>query len=530
MSMLLATRSISPAQAHRLPIVLVARAVIFVLCFTLTIVIPGQRIHTLSIGALFIVAVLASLPYPQSLLTSAIPFLEGLAATVIIVYSSPLSDILLPYLLVPALAIGISRGFGGVTVSVVICGGSLWLSTQPDLSSDAGLSQVSLVAQWLVVSLAVGLIASWAKRILVTSNDPDQAAYESAYRLLDQLRQVSRQLSVGLDARTLTESLLDDLLATMSATRGATYIPGDNTDFRALSARGVSPEQWVPLRSGDSIWAQAWSDGHIHANAHGLSVIEQDVFGAVIPLRVGERTIALIGLERANEPFTDEELAVARVSSGTYAVRLDAALLFSDIRLSATTEERRRLARDIHDGVAQELASLGYAIDDLGATQADPATSAGLSNLRREVTRIISELRLSIFDLRSDISVGMSLNVALSEYVRSLAIGPHIQVHLFLQEAPERLSIDVEAELLRIVQEALANARKHAHAENIWISSRIQPPLFEIKVEDDGRGLGQGRDDSYGLKIMGERAERIGGDLEVGARDTGGTIVRVWRA
>ena len=89
---------------------------------------------------------------------------------------------------------------------------------------------------------------------------------------------------------------------------------------------------------------------------------------------------------------------------------------------------------------------------------------------------------------------------------------------------------DVEAELLRIVQEALANARKHAHAENIWISSRIQPPLFEIKVEDDGQGLGQGRDDSYGLKIMGERAERIGGDLEVGARDTGGTIVRVWRA
>jgi signal transduction histidine kinase len=509
--------------------VLVARAVIFVLCFTLTIVIPGQRIHTLSIGALFIVAVLASLPYPQSLLTSAIPFLEGLAATVIIVYSSPLSDILLPYLLVPALAIGIGRGFGGVTVSVVICGGILWLSTQPDLSSDAGLSQVSLVAQWLVVSLAVGLIASWAKRILVTSNDPDQAAYESAYRLLDQLRQVSRQLSVGLDARTLTESLLDDLLATMSATRGATYIPGDNTDFRALSARGVSPEQWVPLRSGDSIWAQAWSDGHIHANAHGLSVIEQDVFGAVIPLRVGERTIALIGLERANEPFTDEELAVARVSSGTYAVRLDAALLFSDIRLSATTEERRRLARDIHDGVAQELASLGYAIDDLGATQADPATSAGLSNLRREVTRIISELRLSIFDLRSDVSVGMSLNVALSEYVRSQAIGSHIQVHLFLQEAPERLSIDVEAELLRIVQEALANARKHARAENIWISSQIKPPLFDITVEDDGQGLGHGREDSYGLKIMSERAKRIGGSLEVGARDTGGTIVRVSR-
>jgi signal transduction histidine kinase len=316
----------------------------------------------------------------------------------------------------------------------------------------------------------------------------------------------------------------------MSAERGATYVPGDGTDFRPLSARGVRPEQWVPSSSGDSLWAKAWADGQIQTNNVGLSLIEQSAFGAVIPLRVGDRTLALIGVERNSSPFTDQELSEATTSADIYAIRLDAALLFSDIRSSATSEERRRLARDIHDGVAQELASLGYAIDDLGATHTDPATSAGLSNLRREVTRIISELRLSIFDLRSDVSAGMSLNVALTEYVRSQAIGSHIEVHLSLQEASERLSIDVEAELLRIVQEALGNARKHAHPKNIWISSQIRPPLFDITVEDDGRGLGQGREDSYGLKIMSERAERIGGALEVGARDTGGTIVRVSRA
>ena len=120
--------------------------------------------------------------------------------------------------------------------------------------------------------------------------------------------------------------------------------------------------------------------------------------------------------------------------------------------------------------------------------------------------------------------------MALSEYIRSLAIEPSVEVHLQLQEAPERLSIDTEAELLRIAQEALTNARKHANASNIWVTSRIQPPNFDVIIEDDGQGLGPGREDSYGLKIMRERAERINGRLEVTTGEAGGTKVQIVRA
>jgi signal transduction histidine kinase len=201
--------------------------------------------------------------------------------------------------------------------------------------------------------------------------------------------------------------------------------------------------------------------------------------------------------------------------------------LFSEVRSIATAEERRRLAREIHDGVAQELASLGYTIDDLAARASTPSIKAGLRELRAEVTRVITELRLSIFDLRSEVTAGISLSTALSDYVRSLGPSLGAQVHLSMQETGTRLRFETEAELLRIAQEAITNCRRHADASNIWVSSTVSPPEFELTVEDDGKGLGDGRPDSYGMEIMRERAARIGAHLSVGQRPDGGTTVHV---
>ena len=65
----------------------------------------------------------------------------------------------------------------------------------------------------------------------------------------------------------------------------------------------------------------------------------------------------------------------------------------------------------------------------------------------------------------------------------------------------------------------VTNARKHSHAENLWVDCRVRPPFARITVVDDGTGLGDPREDSYGLKIMRERADRIGATLEIGTRD-----------
>ena len=106
-------------------------------------------------------------------------------------------------------------------------------------------------------------------------------------------------------------------------------------------------------------------------------------YSAVLPLRVGVRTIGLVGMERTEAPFTESQLADGRRrSSPTAALRLETALLFSEVRSIATAEERRRLAREIHDGIAQELASLGYVVDDLSYRATDESQREQLQELR----------------------------------------------------------------------------------------------------------------------------------------------------
>jgi signal transduction histidine kinase len=100
-----------------------------------------------------------------------------------------------------------------------------------------------------------------------------------------------------------------------------------------------------------------------------------------------------------------------------------------------------------------------------------------------------------------------------------------------LNEAPTRLSPAVEAELLRIAQEAVTNARKHASARNLWVDCWTAPPRARLTIRDDGRGITGQRDDSYGISIMRERAQRIDATIEVTSESGDdlphGTVVQV---
>ena len=100
-------------------------------------------------------------------------------------------------------------------------------------------------------------------------------------------------------------------------------------------------------------------------------------------------------------------------------------------------------------------------------------------------------------------------------------------VHLVLDESSHRLPIEMEAEMLRIAQEAITNARRHARARNLWVTCRVSPPRAFLRVADDGRGLGRGRPDSFGMEIMRERAVRIGAVMTCRSRVGGGTVIEV---
>jgi signal transduction histidine kinase len=250
----------------------------------------------------------------------------------------------------------------------------------------------------------------------------------------------------------------------------------------------------------------------------------------VLPLRVGKR---LIGVAVSSSPdvASPETVAELLVEVDAHSMRLDTALVFDEIRAMATADERQRLAREIHDGIAQEVASLGYVVDDMASTTPDADVAKGLQHLRTELSRVVADLRLSIFDLRSDVSPTNGLGSALSDYVRQVGAKSNLTVHLTLKEAPYRLSPAVEAELLRIAQEAITNARKHASAENLWVDCWTDPPRAGLVVRDDGRGMTAGRDDSYGITIMRERAQRIDATVDIVSQSDAerdcGTVVEV---
>lgn len=134
---------------------------------------------------------------------------------------------------------------------------------------------------------------------------------------------------------------------------------------------------------------------------------------------------------------------------------------------------------------------------------------------------------MSVFSLREEVASTRSLGGALSDFARRGFAGENTQLHIVLDESPNRLRPEIEAELLRIAQEALTNVRRHARARNLWLTCDVDAPHAEIRVEDDGSGIVTRRQDSFGLEIMKERARRINASLTVSGGESGGTVVAV---
>jgi len=242
-----------------------------------------------------------------------------------------------------------------------------------------------------------------------------------------------------------------------------------------------------------------------------------------LPLRSADKVRGNVLLIRSSG-WTDEERAEAQKVADEFVIRLDTAVLFDDVRLMATAEERNRLAREMHDGVAQEVVALGYIVDEIETLSNEPRTQALAASLRDEISRVVTELRFSIFDLRHHVAE-RRLSGALAEYVREVSHGTDLRVHLLLDESGPPLPSWTESELLRVAQEAISNVRKHSHAVNLWVTLASDSSGITLKIEDDGVGNAVPRERHWGLQTMTERAERIGARLTITPRPDGGTVV-----
>lgn len=188
--------------------------------------------------------------------------------------------------------------------------------------------------------------------------------------------------------------------------------------------------------------------------------------------------------------------------------------------LSAIAEERRRLARDIHDGLAQELAFLRAEAQRLvdGTATADP------SHLASAAQRALDESRLAIETLTTKPAADLDLVELLRTSVEDVAHRHGVVATCSLTADP-RYHRDVAVEIVRIAREAVANACRHGAAQHVEVRLDDDGPMRRLVVSDDGTGFDvSARHAGFGLRSMAERAEGLGGTFVVRSSPEGTTV------
>jgi two-component system sensor histidine kinase UhpB len=206
--------------------------------------------------------------------------------------------------------------------------------------------------------------------------------------------------------------------------------------------------------------------------------------------------------------------------------------------ISAQEEERRRIARELHDETAQSLATMGIYIDSaLAATinQRMPQLQASLRNLREVADRTLAAVRTIIADLRPSLLDDLGLAAALRWQAQNRLEAAGVRADLQIRGEGRRLPPAIETALYRILQESITNVLKHANASYVEIDLDLsQPDVVTARIEDDGSGFDpssleatpqQGR--GVGVFGMQERANLVGGTLHIDSSPGVGTEVRI---
>lgn len=197
-------------------------------------------------------------------------------------------------------------------------------------------------------------------------------------------------------------------------------------------------------------------------------------------------------------------------------------------------KERERIAREMHDGVAQNLAVLkieAYKLKDVCDRHDDAAMKEEIAILETLLNQTYLEVRQTLYDLRASRRLDEGFWPTIERQAQDFERSNGIRVILQPLNPPDELWNELASmQILRIIQEALANVRKHAHARRVDICCERSGRVIRFTIQDDGQGFLTGDQevdpqDHYGLAVMKERAEAIGGSLTIFSQPGEGTIV-----
>jgi signal transduction histidine kinase len=366
----------------------------------------------------------------------------------------------------------------------------------------------------------------WSKQLESLNEIGNALATETELgRLLDL---VARRLRELLDARIVAVMLpfgeSELRLAAVAGEGGASFL--GRTIPRAASKSGRVCDRGRSERS-DAVLDDPEVD---HDTVRGFGART----GLWVPLVARSETIGLIAVHDKLGPdprFNDNDLRLAETFGSRAAVAVDLSQRIARDALRRIVDaqelERRRLARELHDETGQALSSILLGLRALDEKVDSDVVRDAVAEVRELVVATLQDVRRLAVELRPTGLDDFGLVPALERLAQTFGDQTGISVRFEPGLADERLPAEVETALYRIVQEALTNIVKHAHARNISIVLVRRPGTVTAVVEDDGLGFApeRTRDGGFGLEGMRERVGLLDGRLQIESIKGSGTTI-----
>lgn len=284
-------------------------------------------------------------------------------------------------------------------------------------------------------------------------------------------------------------------------------------------SRDTAATRVIPIR------ADGGHDALGHCERAGYETV------VAVPVRLHERLVGEISLfYRSMTTLADDDRALLEALASHLAGAIEGQRAGALEREAAIAEERGLLARELHDSIAQSLAFLKLQVGMLrdAVRRGEPrAVEAVIGELDAGVRESLSDVRELLMHFRTRTNAE-DIEPALQATLRKFEHQTGLATHLAIEGLGMPLPPDVQVQVLHVVQEALSNVRKHAGARQVWVEVRQSPP-WRIEVRDDGRGFAGGdgwtSETHVGLRIMRERAARIGAQVDVHSSPGTGTRV-----
>jgi signal transduction histidine kinase len=385
--------------------------------------------------------------------------------------------------------------------------------------------------------------------------------YESVSRQVAQLpalQETNRALASTLERDALLNLIMEQATTLLRADGGMInlvdwekhedeVVAYSGAAARFLGAHGsldTSLSGWVTLHNRPVISNRLAEDERIAPQAIEWLSQARIESAALAPLAIKARVAGTLVLikECGKGGFDQTDLDLLAAFADQAAIAIENARLYEEAHQVAASQERSRLARDLHDAVTQTLFSASLIAEVLpGLWESDPVEGRQLLGELRQLTRgALAEMRTLLLELRPAALVEANLGDLLRQLAESVSGRSGIPVSVSLEGCPvPDLADEVHVALYRIAQEALNNVVKHAQAQRVeirlWCSQEregTQPGAgvrVELRISDDGRGFDPATvsPDHLGLGIIRERAQAIGAQLRVESETGKGTAVEV---